>query len=144
MNDAIFAIIMRKKIISPNLFLIPACLVLSCSKVPETGFNGIVLWGKGSCDVLFNQGYGRAYEKYDGSVYFIPYSVVQKTPVKTAELLQNEGIKTRSNKGEVRVELNPGIYVLMLEDFYSPETDKVIKISSGDVVQENVSFWICE
>jgi hypothetical protein len=135
---------MRIRIISPFLFLLPACLVLSCTKVPETGFNGIVLWGKGSCDVIFDEGYGRAYEKYDGTVYFVPYSVVQKTPLKTAEILQKEGIKLTSNKGKVIAELNPGIYVLMLEDFYSPETDKIIKISSGDVVQENVSFWICE
>jgi hypothetical protein len=135
---------MRIRIISPFLFLLPACLVLSCNKVPETGFNGIVLWGKGSCDVIFDEGYGRAYEKYDGTVYFVPYSVVQKTPLKTAEILQKEGIKLTSNKGKVSAELNPGIYVLMLEDFYSPETDKIIKISSGDVVQENVSFWICE
>jgi hypothetical protein len=135
---------MRIRIISPFLFLLPAYLVLSCNKVPETGFNGIVLWGKGSCDVIFDEGYGRAYEKYDGTVYFVPYSVVQKTPLKTAEILQKEGIKLTSNKGKVSAELNPGIYVLMLEDFYSPETDKIIKISSGDVVQENVSFWICE
>jgi hypothetical protein len=135
---------MRIRIISPFLFLLAACLVLSCTKVPETGFNGIVLWGKGSCDVIFDEGYGRAYEKYDGTVYFVPYSVVQKTPLKTAEILQKEGIKLTSNKGKVSAELNPGIYVLMLEDFYSPETDKIIKVSSGDVVQENVSFWICE
>jgi hypothetical protein len=135
---------MRIRLISSFLFLLPAHLFLTCTKVPETGFNGIILWGKGSCDVIFEQGYGRSYEKYDGSVYFVPYSVVQKTPVKTAEILKKDGIKITSSKGKVSAELNPGIYVLMLEDFYSPESDKVIKIANGDVVQENVSFWICE
>jgi len=134
---------MKIRIIPSIVFLFFAAL-LSCKKVPETGFSGIILWGKGSCNVIFDQGFGRTYEKYTGDVYFVPYSVVQKSPLKKADDLQKEGIKIKSIKGKVNVELKPGIYILMLEGFYSPETDKVIKISNGDLVQENISFWICE
>lgn len=143
-NDTIFDGRMPSSINISFLLLVPVCLFVSCAKIPETGFRGVILLGKGSCDVIFDQGYGRTYEKYDGLVYFVPYSVVQKIPVKSAEILISEGIKTTSNKGMVCAELNPGIYVVMLNDFYSPEAEKVIKISSGDLVQANVSFWICE
>lgn len=134
---------MKIRIIQTIVFLFVAALV-SCKKNPETGFSGIILWGKGSCNVIFDQGFGRVYDKYDGNVYFVPFSVVQKAPLKKADDLQKEGIKIKSTKGKVNVELNPGIYILMLEGFYSPEADKIIKISSGELVQENISFWICE
>ncbi len=126
------------------LYIVGVSLGLSCKKIPETGFLGVVFSGKGSCDVTFEQGFGREYSKYDGTVYFVPYSAVQSIPIKTATDLREDGLAFRSKKGNVSAELAPGIYVLMLEDFYSPDFDKVVKVSEGSVIRENISFWECE
>jgi hypothetical protein len=125
-------------------YIVGLFLVFSCKKSPETGFEGVVLSGKGSCDVTYEEGYGREYDKYDGTVYFLPYSIVQEIPIKSAENLRSGGLAFKSKDGNVNAELSPGIYVLMLEDYYSPESDKVIRIIENEVVRENISFWECE
>lgn len=119
-------------------------LFFSCSKTPETGFDGVVFSGKGSCDVIYEEGFGRAYEKYNGTVYFLPFSFVQETPIKTADNLRSGGLAHTAKNGNVSAELSPGIYVLMLEDYYSPELDKVIRVTEGELIREHISFWECE
>jgi hypothetical protein len=124
--------------------LLGVSLCLSCKKIPETGFCGVVLSGKGRCDVIYEEGFGRDYEKFNGTVYFLPFSKLQSLPIKTAALLAPEGIAIKVQNGNVCTELAPGIYVLMLENYYSPEPDKIIKVTEGELVKENISFWECE
>ncbi len=126
------------------MFFLGVSLCLSCTKVPETGFCGVVLSGKGSCDVIYEEGYGREYEKFNGTVYFLPFSKLQALPIKTADLLAPEGIAIEAQNGNVCAKLAPGIYVLMLDSYYSPEPDKIIKVTEGELVRENISFWECE
>lgn len=118
-------------------------LLFGCSKTPETGFEGAIFYGEGECLPVNGPGFDRDYEDYRGSVYFVPYSATQKTPFPTFDALKAEGIVGESKKGRVRIELEPGIYLIMLEDFFQFRDDKVIKIIEGEVFENNISFWKC-
>jgi hypothetical protein len=118
-------------------------LLSGCTKEPNTGFEGAILYGEGECLPVNGPGFGREYGDYKGKVYFVPYSETQKTPFPSFESLKAEASVTESKKGRIKVELEPGIYLIMLEDFYQFREDKVVKINEGDVVETNISFWKC-
>jgi hypothetical protein len=130
------------RILALGIF-ITSVLLFGCSKSPETGFEGAIFYGEGECLPVNGPGFDRDYEDYRGNVYFVPYSATQKTPFPTFEALKAEGIVGESKKGRVRIELEPGIYLIMLEDFYQFRNDKVIKIKEGEVFENNISFWKC-
>jgi hypothetical protein len=111
-------------------------LLFGCSKTPDTGFEGAIFFGEGDCLPVNGPGFDRDYEDYRGNVYFVPYSATQKTPFPTFEALKAEGIVGESKKGRVRIELEPGIYLIMLEDFFQFRDDKVIKIIEGEVLDD--------
>lgn len=123
--------------------LLASALLTGCSREPKTGFKGAIFYGEGECLPVNGPGFDREYEDYKGTVYFVPYSATQKTPFPTFEDLKAEGFTVESKKGRIETELEPGIYLIMLQDFYQFREDKVVKITEGEVFENNISFWKC-
>lgn len=118
-------------------------LLTGCAREPETGFTGNIFYGEGDCMPVNGPGFGRTYDNYKGLVYFVPYSVTQQTPFPSFETLKSEGIAVKSKRGKVRVELNPGIYLVMLENYYQFTDDKIIRVNDGELVELNMAYWKC-
>ena len=123
--------------------LFASALLTGCSKEPETGFKGAIFYGEGECLPVNGPGFDRDYEDYKGNVYFVPYSATQKTPFPSFDELKEKGTIVESKKGRIEIELEPGIYLIMLEEFYQFREDKVVKIVEGEVFENNISFWKC-
>ncbi|MFN5319574.1 MAG: hypothetical protein ACK5CY_12105 [Bacteroidia bacterium] len=118
-------------------------LMGACKKEPETGFSGSIFFGEGSCTPAFKPVFDRDYAKFNGTVYFIPYSLTQEFPLPDIATLQQQSKAFKVKNGNLVAELEPGIYKLALNNYIPTEAENELHIESNVLLRENLSFWRC-
>jgi hypothetical protein len=83
------------------------------------------------------------YTKFNGTVYFIPFSLTQQFPLPDIASLQLQSKSFKVKNGNLVAELEPGIYKLALNDYIPTEIENELHIESGVLLRENLSFWRC-
>lgn len=124
--------------------LVVLCLLMSaCKKEPETGFSGTIFVGEGPCTPAFKPVFDRDYAKFNGTVYFIPFSLTQQFPLPDIATLQQQSKAFKVKNGNLVADLEPGIYKLALNDYLPTEAENELHVESGILLRENLSFWRC-
>jgi hypothetical protein len=118
-------------------------LMGACNKEPETGFSGTIFVGEGPCTPAFKPVFERNYAKFNGTVYFIPFSLTQQFPLPDIITLQQQSKAFKVKNGNLVADLEPGIYKLALNDYLPTEAENELHIESGVLLRENLSFWRC-
>jgi hypothetical protein len=118
-------------------------LIGACAKEPETGFSGSIFLGEGACTPAFKPVYDRDYSKFNGTVYFIPFSLTQQFPLPDIAELQSQSKAFNVKNGNLVADLEPGIYKLALNNYIPTEAENELHIEGGVLLRENLSFWRC-
>ena len=137
-----FVVMLKALKLSMILFAL-GLLMGACNKEPETGFSGSIFVGEGSCTPAFKPVFDRDYTKFNGTVYFIPFSLTQQFPLPDIASLQLQSKSFKVKNGNLVAELEPGIYKLALNDYIPTEIENELHIESGVLLRENLSFWRC-
>ena len=106
------------------------------------GAQGTIFYAEGDC-MPMNAPRFREYIKYNGYLYFIDPIILfnRGANMPTEEALFNSAIKTQVKEGYYEISLNPGTYVVMLKEVYSPYTN--ITVEPNKATTQDFSFLNC-
>jgi len=128
-----------------SIFIIILVLFTSCAKSDEdinitTGLSGNVKYGIGDCMPIIDES-SRLYNDYNGDIYFIIKSDLDKLGIGDFDELKANSIKKTIVGGKLEIELPIDTFLVMPSDVYLYSDNNTIIIKEGIVLEKDFKFW---
>lgn len=135
------------KKISFIVFAIILITLLGCAKDDnnnriKSGITGNVKYGIGDCMPIIDES-TRVYTNFNGDLYFIVKSDLEKLGNGDFDELKANSIKKTIKNGKLAIELPVGTYLVMPSDVYLYSDYNTITIRNRIVLKKNFKFWKC-